>query len=79
LKLLLPDSPLGPETFADLHVPPGAAAADLLVYLGGAVSSREYAARRASPPDDVLALLAGSPRPVPALVLSYPPCPSRAP
>jgi pimeloyl-ACP methyl ester carboxylesterase len=72
LKLLLPESRLGEGTFADLHVPPGAAA-DLLVYLGGAVSSREYASRRESPPDDVLALLAGLPLQVPALVLSYPP------
>ena len=58
MKILLPDSRLGPETFADLHVPPGADPSDLLDYLGGAVSSREYAARRDSPPDDVLSLLA---------------------
>ncbi len=73
MKLLLPGASLGAETFADLHIPAGAEAADLLIYLGGAVSSREYASRRESPPDDVLALLAGAPRPVPALVLSYPP------
>ena len=73
MKLFLPDSRLGPETFADLHDPPGAAAAEVLVYLGGAVSSREYASRRESPPDEVLALLAASPRPRRALVLSYPP------
>ncbi|MHB8796988.1 MAG: dienelactone hydrolase family protein [Thermoanaerobaculia bacterium] len=73
MKLLLPSSRLGPETFADLHVPPEADPGTLLVYLGGAVSSREYSSRRKSPPVDVLALLAGFSRPIPALVLSYPP------
>lgn len=73
MKLLLPDSRLGPETFADLHLPQGAGSSALLVYIGGAVSSRVYAARRASPPDDVLTLLAGFPRPCRALVLSYAP------
>jgi pimeloyl-ACP methyl ester carboxylesterase len=73
LKLLLSESRLGPETFADLHVPPGADPGSLLVYLGGAVSSREYSSRRESPPDDVLAVLAGQQRPFPVLALSYPP------
>lgn len=79
LKLLLSSSRLGPETFADLHVPPEADPESLLVYLGGAVSSREYSSRRESPPDDVLAVLAGQQRPFPVLALSYPPGPPRAP
>ena len=73
LKLLIPESRLGSETFADLHVPPEADPGAILVYLGGAVSSREYSSRRESPPDDVLAALAAPQRPSPVLVLSYPP------
>lgn len=73
LKILIPESRLGPETFADLHVPPEGDPGTFLVYLGGAVSSREYSSRRGSPPDDVLAALAAPQRPSPILVLSYPP------
>lgn len=73
MKILIPESRLGPDTFADLHVPPDADPGNLLVYLGGAVSSREYSSRRGSPPDDVLAALAAPQRTSPVLVLSYPP------
>jgi pimeloyl-ACP methyl ester carboxylesterase len=73
VKLLLPDSVLGPETFADFEPGPPGRAGDLLVHLGGAVSSREYAARRESRPDALLDLLAAAGHPCAALLLSYPP------
>lgn len=79
MKIHIPESRLGPETFADLHVPPDADPGDLFVYLGGAVSSREYSSRPGSPPDDVLAALAAPQRTSPGLGPVLPPRPPWAP
>lgn len=73
MKLFLPDSILGPETFADFEPGPPGNAGGLLVFLGGAISAREYTARRETRPDALLALLAGAERPCASLLLSYPP------
>ena len=57
MKIPLPDSILGPNTFADFEAAPGSSGADLLVYVGGAVSPSEYLARRESSPSALLNLL----------------------
>ncbi len=73
VKILLPNSPLGPDTFADYEAAHGAPPKDLIVYRGCAISSSEYASRRSTPPTAALAFMAGARGPFSALVLSYPP------
>lgn len=73
MKIPLPDSILGPNTFADFEAAPGSSGADLLVYVGGAVSPSEYFARRESSPTALLTLLRPDGARHSALALSYSP------
>lgn len=73
MKIPLPDSILGPNTFADFEAAPGSSGADLLVYVGGAVSPSEYLARRESSPTALLTLLRPDGARHSALALSYSP------
>jgi pimeloyl-ACP methyl ester carboxylesterase len=73
MKIPLPDSILGPNTFADFEAAPGSSGADLLVYVGGAVSPSEYHARRESSPTALLTLLRPDGARHSALALSYSP------
>lgn len=53
-KLLFPDSPLGPATFADFDRGDDPSCADqLLVYIGGAIRMADYEARREGEPPQI--------------------------
>jgi dienelactone hydrolase len=73
VKIPLPGSSLGPNTFADFDAALEASGADLLVYVGGAVSPSEYFARRESSPTALLTLLRPDGARHSALALSYSP------
>ncbi len=73
MKIQLPDSILGPTTFADFEAAFGSSGADLLVYVGGAVSPSEYLARRESSPSALLSLLRPDEAHHSALALPYSP------
>lgn len=79
MKLTFPGSVLGPLTFADLEVGGGSGDGSLLVYVGGAVSERAYAARRETAPARVLALVDSLQLGVSTLVISAPPALSGRP
>lgn len=79
MKLLFPGSVLGPRTFADVVRAGEGEGNGLLVYVGGAVSEREYSTRRETAPTRIESLVESSGVPVPVLVISAPPALSGRP
>lgn len=69
MKLLLPDSILGPATFVDYQADQRPPADGLIVYVGGAISTKDYAARRVEEPTEVLRMLRAAGCGFPAVVV----------
>lgn len=69
MKLLLSDSILGPATFVDYLAGERAPADGLIVYVGGAVSTKEHAARRQEEPKELQLLLRAAGCGFPAVIV----------